>query len=126
MALKHEKLIEEISKLTVLDLNDLVKELETHFGVSAAMPMAQAAPAATAAVAEKAEEKSEYKVTLENAGSEKIKVIKELRAVIPNLALSDAKAKVDETPTDLGVMPKEDAMKVKKALEAAGAKVQLS
>lgn len=125
MALKHEKLIEEISKLTVLDLNDLVKELESHFGVSAAMPMAQAAPAA-AAVVEKPEEKLEYKVILENAGSEKIKVIKELRAVIPNLALSDAKAKVDETPTDLGVMPKEEAMKVKKALEAAGAKVQLS
>jgi large subunit ribosomal protein L7/L12 len=128
MSSKHVKLIEEISKMSVLDLNDLVKELETFFGVSAAMPVA-AAPTATAAApaAEQAQEKSEYKVTLQNAGSEKIKVIKELRALIPNVSLTDAKGKVEEAPTVIGEsIAKEDAFKMKKALEAVGATVTLS
>lgn len=127
MASKHERMIEEIGKMTVLDLADLVKELEGVFGVSAAMPMASAAAAPAAAAPAQAEEKSEYKVTLQDAGSEKIKVIKALRVVIPNLSLSDAKTKVEEAPTVIAESAsKDDAMKMKKELEAAGAKVELA
>ncbi len=127
MASKHEKLIEQIGSMTVLDLADLVKELETTFGVSAAMPMAVAAPAAGAGEAAKAEEKSEYKVTLQDAGAEKIKVIKALRAVLPNLSLVDAKNMTESAPCVLiEATPKDNAAKIKQELEAAGAKVQLS
>lgn len=126
MASKHERMIEEIGKMTVLDLADLVKELEGVFGVSAAMPAAAAAAPAAAAPAQ-AEEKSEYKVTLQDSGSEKIKVIKALRVVVPNLSLSDAKTKVEEAPTVIAeAASKDDAMKMKKELEAAGAKVELA
>lgn len=124
MALNHEKLIEEIGKLTALDLADLVKGLETAFGVSAAMAAPQAAAAAPAA--EKAEEKSEYKVILTDVGSEKIKVIKALRVVLPTLGLTEAKAKTEELPSVVAeAAPREEAMKMKKELEAAGAKVEL-
>ncbi len=94
-AKSYEKFIEEIGSMTVLELADLVKALESKFGVSAAMPMAAAAPVATEAAPAVAE-KSEYKVTLKDAGTEKIKVIKALRKVIPNLALSDAKKLTEE------------------------------
>lgn len=128
MSSKHAKFIEEIGKMSAVDLNDLVKELETFFGVSAAMPVAAAPVAAVATpAAEQAQEKSEYKVTLQSAGSEKIKVIKELRALIPNLSLTDAKAKTEETPVVLSESAsKEDAFKMKKALESVGATVTLS
>lgn len=128
MSSKHAKFIEEIGKMSAIDLNDLVKELETFFGVSAAMPVAATAPAGVAApAAEQAQEKTEYKVTLQSSGSEKIKVIKELRALIPNLSLTDAKAKAEETPTVIGEsVSKDDAFKMKKALEAVGATVTLS
>lgn len=129
MSSKNAKFIEEIGKMSAIDLNDLVKELETYFGVSAAMPVAAAAPASAgqASVAEQVQEKTEYKVTLQSAGSEKIKVIKELRALIPNLSLTDAKAKAEEAPNVLGEsVSKDDAFKMKKALEAVGATVTLS
>lgn len=122
-----EKLVEEISKMSVMDLSDLVKELETTFGVSAAMPVA-AAPAATNAGQETkvVEEKSSYKVTLEDGGSEKIKTIKALRAVT-TLSLSEAKGAVEDAPTVIAESAsKEDAEKMKKELEAAGAKVKLT
>jgi len=131
MSLKHEKLIEEIGKMSAIDLNDLVKELEGFFGVSAAMP-AMTQVVASGAVGqsagqEQAQEKSEYKVTLQSAGTEKIKVIKELRALIPNLSLTDAKAKTEEAPVVIGdSVSKDDAFKIKKALEAVGATVTLS
>ena len=125
-AKSYEKFIDEISSMTVLELADLVKALETKFGVSAAMPMASAAPAATEA-APVAAEKSEYKVTLKDAGSEKIKVIKALREVIPNLALSDAKKLTEETPAVIAESAsKADAEKMKKKLEEVGAKVELA
>lgn len=122
---KAEKLIEEIGGMTVLELAELVKSLEEKFGVSAA---AMAAPAAAPAAAEAApaEDKAEFKVTLTDGGSEKIKVIKALRQVT-TLALTEAKKAVEDAPTVLGEsVPKEDAQKMKETIEAAGAKVELS
>jgi large subunit ribosomal protein L7/L12 len=122
----HEKLIEEIGKMSVLELADLVKTLEETFGVSAAVSVSAAAPAAgaTAAVAE---EKTEYKVTLKDVGAEKIKVIKALRKVVPTLSLSDAKKAAEEVPTVIAeAASKADAAAMKKELEEAGAKVELS
>ncbi|MCK4264752.1 50S ribosomal protein L7/L12 [Candidatus Babeliales bacterium] len=119
------KMIEEIGKMSVMDLVNLVKELEETFGVSAAAPVA-AAPVAAAEV-EAVEEKANFKVTLKEAGAEKIKVIKALRSVMSTLSLKDAKDKVEAAPCALAESaPKEDAEKIKKALEEAGAKVELS
>ncbi len=126
MSEKINTLIEEIGKMPVIELAELVKALEDKFGVSAAMPVAAAAPAAAAGGAEAAEEKSEYKVTLKEAGSEKIKVIKALRSVT-SLALKEAKDVVESAPAVIAeAASKEDAQKMKEALEAAGAKVELS
>jgi len=123
--MSRKQILEAISGMSVLELADLVKDIEEAFGVSAAMPMAAAA--APAAVAEQAEEKSEYKVTLENGGAEKIKSIKALRSAMPELNLTDAKKAVEEAPTVLSeAAPKDLAKKIKEALEAAGAKVTLS
>jgi large subunit ribosomal protein L7/L12 len=121
-----DKIVEEISTMTLLEVNDLVKAIEEKFGVSAAA-MTAAAPAAAAAVAPAAqEEKSEYTVTLEDGGSEKIKVMKALRKVT-TLALTDAKKAVEGAPTVIAEsVSKEDAGKMKAELEAAGAKVKLS
>lgn len=122
-----EGLVQQIKDMSVLELSNFVKELETTFGVSAAMPMMAAPAAADAGQAAKAEEKSAYKVTLEDGGSEKIKVIKALRAVVPTLGLAEAKAAVEGTPYVVAESAsKEDAEKMKKELEAAGAKVKLS
>lgn len=118
------KIVEDISKLSVMELSELVKALEEKFGVTAAVPMA-AAPAA-APVAAQAEEKSEYKVTLKESGPDKIKVIKALRTV-STLALGAAKEAVENVPFVVSeAATKEDAQKIKKALEEAGAKVELS
>ena len=125
--MSRKQILEAISGMSVLELADLVKDIEEAFGVSAAMPMAAAAAPAGAAVAEQAEEKSEYKVTLENGGAEKIKSIKALRTVMPELNLTDAKKAVEEAPSVLSeAAPKDLAKKIKEALEAAGAKVTLS
>jgi len=125
MASNFDKFIDEIGKMSVLELADFVKALEEKFGVSAAMPVAAAAPAAQAAEAETVE-KSEYKVTLKKAGDEKIKNIKALRKVT-TLNLSDAKKAVEEAPYVIGeAIAAEDAQKIKKELEAVGAEVELS
>ena len=127
MANKNEKLIEEIGGMSVIELADFVKALEEKFGVSAAMPVAAAAPAAGAQEAAVQEEKSAYKVTLVEAGSEKIKNIKALRSVVANLSLTDAKKAVEEVPTVIAESAsKDDAEKMKKELEAVGAKVSLA
>lgn len=127
MSSKQEKLIQEIGALSVIELADLVKALEKEFGVSAAMPVAAAAPVAAGEVAPAAEAKTEYKVTLKDGGAEKIKTIKALRQAMPALSLSDAKAAVEGAPTVLAATaPKEDAEKIKKLLEEAGAKVELA
>jgi large subunit ribosomal protein L7/L12 len=121
MSITNEQLIEHISKLTVLDLANLVKELEEKFGVSAA-PVAVAGPAVAA---EAVEEKTEFTVMLTDAGDKKINVIKEIRA-ITGLGLKEAKDLVEGAPKMVkeGVT-KEQAEDMKKKLEAAGAKVEL-
>ncbi len=127
-AKSYEKLIDEIGTMSVLDLADFVKALEEKFGVSAAMPVAAAPAAGAAAGAEQAaaEEKTEFKVTLQEGGPEKIKTIKALRQVT-QLGLSEAKKAVEEAPTVIGEnVSKDDAKKMKETLEAAGAKVQLA
>ncbi len=120
------KMIEEISKMSVKELADLVKALEEAFGVSAAAPVAAMAPAAAGAVAAPAEEKSEFKVTLTDAGANKLNVIKALRSVT-TLSLGAAKEAADNTPFVVAeASPKEEAQKIKKTLEEAGAKIELS
>ena len=122
------KIVDEISKLTVMELAELVKALEEKFGVTAAAQMtAVAAPvSAVGAAPAAAEEKSEYKVTMSNAGAEKIKVIKALRTV-STLSLGAAKEAVESAPFVVAESAaKEEAQKIKKVLEEAGAKVDLS
>ncbi len=123
MAAKYEHLIEEISKMSIMDLSQFVKDLQERFGVSAALPVAAASAGAAAPAAE---EKNEFKVTLKEAGAEAIKVIKALRSVT-TLSLGDAKKAVESAPFVVSeAAPKEEAQKIKKALEEAGAKVELS
>lgn len=119
------KIVEDISKLSVMELAELVKALEDKFGVTAAAPVAVASGVSAPAAAQ-AEEKSEYKVVLSNSGSDKIKVIKALRTVT-TLALGAAKEAVENVPFVVAeAAPKEEAQKIKKTLEEAGAKVELS
>ena len=120
----HAEIIAAIESMTILELADLVKAMEEKFGVSAAAPVA-AAGAAAAAPAEAAEEKTEFDVVLKSAGSEKIKVIKEVRA-ITGLGLKEAKEAVEGTPKTLkeGVS-KEEAEKIKAQLVAVGAEVEI-
>lgn len=123
-AISKDDLISAIEKMTVLELSNLVKELETKFGVSAAAPMAFAAgPAGGAGAA--AEEKTEFAVILAAAGDKKIEVIKEVRA-ITGLGLKEAKDLVEGAPKPVkeGVA-KKDAEEMKKKLEAVGAKVEI-
>ena len=110
--------------MTVLELNDLVKALETEFGVSAAA-MAVAAPAAGADAAPAAEEKTEFTVVLKDAGATKIAVIKAVRE-ITGLGLADAKALVDGAPATVKEnVSKEDAAAAEEKLKAAGATVEI-
>ena len=118
----NEELIKELSGKTVLEINELVKALEEAWGVSAAAAVAVAGPAAGAAPAE---EKTEFDVVLKAAGANKIAVIKEIRA-ITGLGLKDAKDMVEGAPKTVKEgATKEDAEKMKKDLEAAGAQVEL-
>ncbi len=125
MAVKSfEHIVDQIGELKVTELASLVKALQERFDVQ--MPSAVAA-APTAAAPAAAAEKSEYKVTLKDGGPEKIKTIKALRQVLPTLGLVEAKKAVDEAPTVIAeAAPVADAKKMKEALEAAGAKVELS
>jgi large subunit ribosomal protein L7/L12 len=119
---KFAKIVEEIEKMSVLDLNELVKVFEKKFGVSAA---AVAAPAAGAASGPAAEEKSNFTVELTDGGAQKIAVIKIVKEVLA-LGLKDAKDKVDGAPVVLVEnMKKEDAEALKKQIEEAGGKVTL-
>lgn len=123
---KLQKLVDQISTLSVLEVAELVKALEDKFGVSAApVAVAGAAPAA-GAEAEAAEEKSEYDVVITDAGANKIAVIKVVREVKSDLGLVEAKNLVEKTPaTLLEAAKKEDAEAAKTKLEEAGAKVEL-
>ena len=115
------KIIDELSKLTVVEAADLSKQLEEKWGVTAAAPAA-AAPAAGAAPAE---EKSDFTIFLSSAGDKKINVIKEVRS-ITGLGLKEAKDLVEGAPKEIkSGVNKKDAEEMKKKLEAAGAKVEL-
>ena len=117
------KIIDELSKLTVVEAADLSKQLEEKWGVTAAAPVA-AAPAGGAA-APAGEEKSEFSIFLASAGDKKINVIKEVRA-ITGLGLKEAKDLVEGAPKEIkGGVAKKEAEEFKKKLEAAGAKVEL-
>ena len=117
------KIIDELSTLTVVEAAELSKQLEEKWGVTAAAPVA-AAPAGGAAAAA-GEEKSEFSIFLASAGDKKINVIKEVRA-ITGLGLKEAKDLVEAAPKEVkGGVAKKDAEEFKKKLEAAGAKVEL-
>ena len=127
--LTKDELIEQIKKMSVLDLADLVHALEDEFGVSAAAPVAvAAAPAAggAAAGAPAAEAKTAFDVILKEIGANKIGVIKEVRAAVPGLGLAEAKALVEGAPKRVREgCTKEEAEEIKKKLEAAGAKAEI-
>ena len=119
-----DKMIEEIEKMTVLELNDLVKKIEEKFGVSAAA-MAVAAPAAGAAAAPAAEEQTEFTVVLKEVGPNKIPVIKVVRE-LTSLGLSEAKALVDNAPSNIKEnVSKAEAEEIKKKFTDVGATVEL-
>ncbi|MGZ5960666.1 MAG: 50S ribosomal protein L7/L12 [Rhizomicrobium sp.] len=121
---KIEKLVEDLSSLTVLEAADLAKLLEEKWGVSAAAPVAAAAGPAAAAAAPAAE-KTEFTVVLTEAGDKKIKLIQEVRA-ITGLGLKEAKDLVEAAPKEVKAdVNKDEAAKIKKQLEDAGAKVEL-
>ena len=121
---KIEKIVEDLSALTVLEAADLAKLLEEKWGVSAAAPVAAAA-APGAAAAAPAAEKTEFTVVLTDAGDKKINVIKEIRA-ITGLGLKEAKDLVEGAPKEVKAdINKDEAAKIKKQLEDAGAKVEV-
>ncbi|MCW1930169.1 MAG: 50S ribosomal protein L7/L12 [Candidatus Kerfeldbacteria bacterium] len=121
---KFQQLVEQIEKMSVLDLSELVKVLEEKFGVSAAAPMMMGAMPAAGAAAP-AEEKTEFTVELTDAGANKIGAIKVVRE-LTQLGLKEAKALVDGAPSAVAEnVKKEDADKMKAKLEEAGAKVTL-
>ena len=120
---KITNFVEEIKKLSVLELNELVKAIEEEFGVSAAAPVAVAGSGAAAAAVE--EEQTEFDVVLMSAGAGKIKVIKVVRE-LTGLGLKEAKDAVDGAPTTLKTaVTKEEAEKAKAALEAEGTQVEI-
>lgn len=121
-----DDLLEAIGEMTILELNDFVKAFEEKFDVSAAVPVAAAAaPAAGDGAADAAADQDEFDVILSDAGSEKIKVIKEVRG-LTSLGLKEAKDLVDSAPNPvLEKVDKEAADKAKEALEGAGATVEV-
>jgi large subunit ribosomal protein L7/L12 len=125
-----DKIVEQLSGLTVLEIAGLVKQLEEKWGVSAAAPVAVAAAPAGGggggAAAPAAEEKTTFEVILKEMGANKIGVIKEVRSAVPGLGLAEAKALVEGAPKTIkeGVT-KAEAEEMKKKIEAAGAKVEI-
>lgn len=121
-----QKVMDMVEKMTVLELNDLVKALEDKFGVTASAPMMMGAMPQGAAPAAEEEEKTEFDVVLEAAGSNKIAVIKAVRELNSSLGLVEAKTLVESAPkTLLEEVKKEEAEAAKAKLEEAGAKVTL-
>ncbi len=118
------KIAEELGKLTIIEAAELVKNLEEAWGVSAAAAVAVAGPAGGAV--EEVEEKTEFDVIIEDAGANKIAVIKAVRGVASGLGLAEAKKLVESAPIAVAEgLPKEAAEAAKKALEEAGAKISL-
>jgi len=125
MSLSREEVVKYIENMSVLDLSHLIKELEEKFGVKAAAPMAFAAPAAAGAAVAAEEEKTEFDVILSAAGEDKIKVIKEVRA-ITGLGLKEAKDLVEGAPKAIKEgTNKAEAEDIKKKIEAVGGKVTI-
>ena len=126
MADKRAEAMELIKGMTVLELSEFVKDLETTFGVSAAAPVMMGGGGGGGAAAPVAEAKTTFDVILESGGEKKVQVIKVVREINPALGLKEAKALVDEAPKPVkeGVA-KEEADKLKKSLEDAGAKVSI-
>ncbi|GMT43750.1 MAG: 50S ribosomal protein L7/L12 [bacterium] len=123
MAITKEEVVSFIENMSVLELSNFVKELEDHFGVTAAAPVAVAAAAAPGE--QEAEEKTEFDVVLKEIGQKKIAVIKAVRAAT-GLGLAQSKEIVDKTPSTIKEkLSKEDAENLKKSLEEAGAVVEL-
>ena len=126
--LTTDELLEAFKEMTLIELSEFVKLFEDTFGVTAAAPVAVAAAAAPAAAGDAAEEEevsNEVDVILDSAGDKKIQVIKEVRA-LTNLGLKEAKDLVEAAPKDIKTgLSKEDAEKLKKELEEAGATVKL-
>jgi len=119
-----QKIMEMVEKLTVLDLSNLVKAMEDKFGVSAAAPVMMAAAGAGAAPAAAADESATVSVILSDAGAQKINVIKAVRETT-GLGLKESKDIVDGAPKPIKEnVPREEAEKIKKAIEAAGGKVE--
>ena len=124
MSTDIQHIVSKLSSLSIMDVAELVKSLESEWGVSAAAPVA-AAPAAGAAPAASAEEKTEFTLFLASAGEKKINVIKEVRAITA-LGLAEAKQLVESAPTVLKEgMNKEDVTKAESLLKAAGATVEI-
>ena len=120
------KIVEDLSSLTVLEAAELSKLLEDKWGVSAAAPVAVAAAPAAGGGEAAAEEKTEFDIELSESGSNKIAVIKEVRAAVSGLGLADAKKIVDSAPSPIKEgCAKEEAEEIKGKLEAAGAEVEL-
>ena len=120
-----KKIVELVEKMTVLELSELVKVLEDHFGVTAAAPMAMMAGAMPGAAAAEVEEKSEFDVVLKDFGSQKIQVIKVVRA-ITGLGLIEAKKAVEDVPSTLKeAVSKEEAEEIKKQIEEVGAVIEI-
>lgn len=127
MSDKIEKLYDELSKMTVLEVSGLIKRLEEGWGVSAAaaMPMAMPMPGSGGGAAAEVEEKTEFDVVLMSAGAQKINVIKEVRA-ITSLGLKEAKDLVEAAPKAIKeAVSKAEAEEIKKKVEAAGATVEI-
>ena len=121
-----DQVIDFLSNLTVMQMADLVKELEDKWGVEAASAVAVAAGPAAAADAAPVEEQTEFDVVLKDFGAKKIDVIKAVRVVIPGLGLKEAKTLVESAPTPIKeAVSKEEAAEIKKALEEAGAAVEV-
>ena len=125
MAVKKDDVVEFISGMSVLELSEFIKELEEKFGVSAAAPVAVAAAGGAPADAAPAEEKTDFDVILAGIGDQKIKVIKEVRA-ITSLGLKEAKELVESAPQAIkeGVS-KEEANEIKEKIEAVGGSVEI-
>jgi len=121
-----DKMVEQLSGLSVLEIAGLVKQLEEKWGVSAAAPVAMAAAPAAGGAAAPAEEKSTFEVVLKEMGANKIGVIKEIRSAVPGLGLAEAKALVEGAPKTIKEgATKQEAEEIKKKVEAAGAKVEI-
>ena len=121
-----QKIVDEIKKLSLIEVSDLVKALEDEFGVTAAAPMMMGGMMPAAAAAAPVEEKTEFDVVLKDAGSNKIGAIKAVRVLKPDLGLAEAKKFVESAPqTVLEGAKKEDAQAAQKTLEEAGCVVEL-